>query len=69
MTKPMISPEFAAALQRVQEQRAKAEAEKKMLQPKRRLLRRSVLATNGLPDTSVHAISFLGRGHILGQKK
>jgi hypothetical protein len=63
----MITPEFAAALQRVEAQRAKKE--EKPPEPKRRLIRRSVLATNGMEEVSVHALRMLGATHMLRQTK
>jgi len=61
----MVTPEFAAALQRVEALRAKKEKPA----PPLRVFRRSVLQTSGLPESSGSALALLGATHALGQKK
>lgn len=65
MTKPMVTPEFAAALKRIETQRAPKDS-KPALPIK--VLRRSVLQTSGLPESSASALSVLGGLYQLRNK-
>jgi len=65
VTKPMVTPEFAAALERIEAQRATKAAKPA---PPIKVLRRSVLQTSGLPESSAKALSALGGLYQLRNK-
>ena len=66
MTKSMVTPEFAAALKRIEAERAAKAAEKPA--PPIKVFRRSVLQTSGLPESSGSALVLLGATYALGRK-
>jgi hypothetical protein len=65
MTKSMVTPEFEAALKRIEAQRRPLAPPA----PPLKTLRRSVLQSSGLPESSATALTLLGATHLLRHKK